>query len=294
MAILYAFVTVLAWGAWLAPSQGVSFRGQQVRTFYVAAANLAIAFLVAAAQGFGKMTADVFWLPFGGGIIWALGAWAAFTATEKLGLVRAFGIWAPLNIVVSVAFGATLFREYASFGPHTIAVLIASLALIIGGVVMIIYSKGAGEGNANKRVSVPGLACAVVAGVLWAAYYLPIKISHASMWVAAFPMACGMFAGCSAIVLSARQSPRLPQGTSYVRALLSGSLWALGNYGMLLMVQTLGAGRGFTISQLAVVVNALCGIYLLRDPAPHTRSAHLTLIGCVIATIGAISLGSLK
>ncbi len=56
-------------------------------------------------------------------------------------------------------------------------------------------------------------------------------------------------------------------------AVAAGILWALGNYGMLLMVDTLGAGRGFTLSQRALVVNALCGIYLLKDPKPNTRAA---------------------
>jgi hypothetical protein len=45
---------------------------------------------------------------------------------------------------------------------------------------------------------------------------------------------------------------------------------------------------------LAVVVNALCGIYLLKDPEPKSRAARLALAGCVIATIGAITLGRLK
>src|SRR6185436_19691807 len=106
MPILYAFLTIFAWGIWLIPSQNVKFSGQQVRIFYVAAANLFIAGLFAAAQGFGKVTAAVFWLPFLGGMVWALGGWAAFTATDKLGVVRAYGIWSPLNIIVSLVLGA--------------------------------------------------------------------------------------------------------------------------------------------------------------------------------------------
>jgi glucose uptake protein len=71
-------------------------------------------------------------------------------------------------------------------------------------------------------------------------------------------------------------------------------LWGIGNYGMLLLVDALGAGRGFTISQLGVVVNGLIGVYLLKDPTPNSRAALLTLIGCVFATVGGILMGSLK
>ena len=53
-------------------------------------------------------------------------------------------------------------------------------------------------------------------------------------------------------------------------------------------------GRGFTIAQLAVVVNALIGVYWLKDPQPKTRAATLTLAGCVLAMAGGIVLGNLK
>jgi glucose uptake protein len=103
-----------------------------------------------------------------------------------------------------------------------------------------------------------------------------------------------MFVGCLAIVLFSRQTLKLADRKDYLRAASSGVLWALGNFGMLLMVDTLGAGKGFTLSQLALVVNALCGIYVLKDPKPNTRAAYLALLGCGIATVGAIALGSIK
>lgn len=100
---LYALVTVLAWGTWLAPSQSVPFRGQQVKTFYVAAANLILALLVTllqpASSGAAQLTWQTFWPPFVGGLVWSVSGLCAFTATHKLGIARAFGIWAPLNII---------------------------------------------------------------------------------------------------------------------------------------------------------------------------------------------------
>jgi len=63
---------------------------------------------------------------------------------------------------------------------------------------------------------------------------------------------------------------------------------------MLLLVGELGAGRGFTIAQLGIIVNGLIGIYILKDPAPKSRAAVLTLIGCALAGLGGILLGSLQ
>jgi glucose uptake protein len=79
-----------------------------------------------------------------------------------------------------------------------------------------------------------------------------------------------------------------------MRVSTTGLLWGVGNYGMLLLVEQLGAGRGFTISQLGVVVNGLIGVFVLKDPQPGSRASLLTLAGCVLACVGGILLGSLK
>jgi len=42
------------------------------------------------------------------------------------------------------------------------------------------------------------------------------------------------------------------------------------------------------------ILNALVGIYWLNDPRPGTRAASMTLLGCVLATLGGILLGNLK
>ena len=56
------------------------------------------------------------------------------------------------------------------------------------------------------------------------------------MWIAAFPMAAGMFVGSAILMLLARQPPRLDNPGHYLRICLTGLLWSVGNYGMLLLV----------------------------------------------------------
>jgi len=292
--ILYAFITVLAWGTWLAPSQNVPFKNQQIKTFYVAAANLVLAFFVALGQGLDQLNSSIFWPPFLGGLIWSVSAFCAFTGTSKIGMAKAFGIWAPLNIIVSIIWGAVIFNEFLNTGTLNLVLLLVSLAIIISGVLMIIFARGGGEKSRNQKTMLVGIAGAVGAGILWGTYFIPIKLSAASMWVAAFPMAIGIFTGSTLLALIGRQSITLEKNTDYLRVCLTGVLWAIGDYGMLLLVGSLGAGKGFTISQLSVVVNALIGIYLLKDPRPRTRAAALTLFGCILATFGAIILGNLK
>jgi glucose uptake protein len=103
-----------------------------------------------------------------------------------------------------------------------------------------------------------------------------------------------MAIGGMILAILSRQSWRLRASGDYVRSCLTGALWSVGNYGALLLIDAIGAGKGFTISQISVVVSALIGIYWLREPPPETRAARLTFMGCVLATIGGVVLGNLK
>ena len=92
LGIIYALVTVLAWGTWLAPSQNVPMKGQQTRTFYVTLAVMLLALIASIFVGFEGLNASTFWFPFLGGLIWALSGWSAFVGTNRLGMAKAFGI----------------------------------------------------------------------------------------------------------------------------------------------------------------------------------------------------------
>ena len=295
--IFAALIPVVAWGTWLAPSQNVRYPNQQVKTLYVTAANLILALLVLFSQGSDKLSAlspSTFWLVFTGGLIWSLSGLCAFTATDRIGMARAFGIWAPINIVVSMLWGLLLFGEFLDTDLPGLLALGSALIIIIAGVLLIIFAKGTSPLTPAERKSAGlGYAGAVGAGVLWGSYFIPIKVAGVSMWVGAFPLALGMFSASIALVLLAGQSVHLGDSKDVVRTLLTGVIWSVGNYGMLLLVEALGAGRGFTIAQLSVVVNALVGIFWLKDPAPRSSAAWLTFLGCVLATLGGILLGNL-
>lgn len=295
-AILFATITVLAWGAWLAPSQNVPMKGQQTRTFYVTLAVLLLAVLVAAGQGLEALRPEVFWLPFAGGLIWSLSGLCAFIGSSRLGMAKAFGIWAPLNILVSILWGMVLFGEFLRTGVLNLALAAVSILVIIAGILLIVFAGGGAEskGHQGKRSMLAGLAGTVGAGIGFATYFVPIRISQVSMWVAMLPMALGMFAGSCVLVILSRSSLKLEAVSHYGRALATGLLWGIGNYGALRMMELIGTGKGFTIAQLCVVVNALLGIFWLKNPKPNTKAATWTLVGVVLAMAGGVVLGNLK
>jgi len=293
--MFYALLTLLGWGTWLAPSQKVQFPNQQIKTLYVVLTNLVIAGLVAFWRGgIGEVTAGTFWLTVIGGLIWSLGGWCAFTGTNKLGIAKAFGIWAPLNIIVSLLWGAVLFQEFLNISAGSILWLVIAIITILAGILLIIFAKGTDDPADSVTAMKPGILAAIGAGIFWGSYFIPIKYSGISPWSGAFPLAIGMAVGGVILALLSRQTWKLNSSGDTARACLTGALWSLGNYGSLFMIDTIGAGKGFTIAQISLVISALIGIYWLHEPPPGTRVANWTLVGCVLATIGGIVLGNLR
>jgi glucose uptake protein len=295
--IFFAVITVIAWGSWLSPSQTVPFKNQQIKTFYVASANLALAFFVGLFQGFKGLSFQTFWFPFAGGLIWAVSGYFAFLGTNRIGIARAIGIWAPLNIIVSIIWGIALFGEFLETNCTGILLTILSIIAIIAGISLIIFSRdkeGDEKTEKSRHFAVTGILGAVIAGVLWGSYFIPIRISSISMWVAAFPLAVGIFAGSLILVLFTGKSIVLEKPSYYARVCITGLLWGIGNYASLKMMELIGTGRGFTIAQLNVALNALFGIFLFKQPPPRSKAAVFTFIGIAVALAGAILLGSLK
>jgi len=293
MPIIYAFITVLAWGSWLIPSQRINFSNAHVRTLYVAIANLALASFVFVARGNQGITLQTAWLPLIGGLIWAVSGYCAFTATDKIGLTMAVGVWTPLNIIVGMLWGVLLFDEFVGADISTLLLLVISLAMMISGILIIIFARGRDGQRHLGPTYMGGLLAAIGAGILWGSYFIPIKISQQSMWEAAFPLAIGMFAGAAILMLVSRGSPKLNRRRDYALASLSGLLWGIGNYGMLLMTETIGTGPGFAIAQLGLIINVLFGIFLYHDPRAGTRAAKITFVGVILALVGGIILGNL-
>jgi glucose uptake protein len=292
----FALLTILAWGTWLAPSQNVKMKSQQVKTFYVTLANLSVAFALGAAQGFQGLTWGVSLLPFVGGCVWTLSAVCALLGTSRLGMARAVGIWAPLNIIFSVFWGIAIFGELIQSGPANLALAFFSVLVIIVGILLIVMRGGdrSIQKGVQRRGLDVGLSGALGAGVLWGSYFIPIRISQASLWVAAFPMALGMTATGAMLLVLSGNSLALENGGDYVRVIVTGLLWSVGNYASLLTMEYLGTAVGFTLAQLNVVVNAVLGIFIFKNPAPRSRAALAVFAGVLLALMGGIILANLK
>ena len=301
---LIALLPVFGWGIWLAVSQDVRSPNPRAKTLYAVLANLAASALVFAISG-SAWDRPSFWPVFLGGLLWSVGGVAAFSAAELIGLARGAGIWVPVNLAVGLGWGILLFRELEGTAARTKALTALAAAVLTGGVLLILSARrgetaasgdkaGAESGGRDPGRAVKGMLLAALAGLFFGTYFIPIRASGASAWSAALPMSLGMAAGTLALCLAYPAPPSMARTGHYFRSGLSGLLWAAGNYGMLLLTERIGTGRGFSVAQLNLIVSALAGIYVFRDPPPKTRAAWTALGGCVVAAAGGVLLGLVK
>ncbi len=301
---LISLLPVLGWGTWLAVSQDVRSPNPRAKTLYAVLANLAVSAGVFLLTG-SAWDRPSFWPVFLGGLLWSVGGTAAFAAAERIGLARGAGIWVPVNLAVGLGWGVFLFRELEGTSAAVKALTALSAAVLAGGVLLILYARkgeapeSGGRADPDERPrrsgrSVTGMLLAALAGLFFGTYFIPIRASGVSAWSAALPMSLGMAAGTLALCLAHPAAPVMARPGHYLRSGLSGALWAAGNYGMLLLAERIGTGRGFSIAQLNLVVSAAAGIYVFRDPPPKTRAARTVLAGCAAAAAGGVLLGLVK
>lgn len=287
-----ALLPVFGWGAWLAVAQNVRSANPRAKNLYVTLAILIVSGLVFKVSG-SAWDASVFWPVFLGGLLWSVAGVAAFAATDRIGIARGAGIWVPVNLAVGLAWGILLFRELAGAGPAVWGLTALAAGILVAGVMLILLARqGAGPRDAiDARRLASGILLAALAGLFFGTYFIPIRASGASPWSAALPMSLGMVAGSLVLCLLYPAPPTLDAPSHYLLAAVSGILWAAGNYGMLLLAERIGTGRGFAVAQLNIIVNAVLGIYVFRDPLPGTKAAWAALFGCVVAALGGVLLG---
>lgn len=295
MGLIFAFIAVLGWGTWIGVGQGVRFSHPAVRTVWVGLFSSILASLVILASG-GSLVPDGRWLEaFAGGLVWALSAMMAFYGTNNLGIARANGIWTPLNILTSLICGMVIFGEFRNASGQTWLFLTFCVVLFLIGILVLIFAKPEKHLGHEKRNPMIGTLSSLATGFLWGIYIYPVNSSGLPTIVAQLPLSLGIFVGGLLLVLILKR-PRLFLNSSrdYVLAGLSGALWCAGNYGMLLLTGVVGSGLGFAIAQSALVVNALWGILLLRDPPIRSKAAVISLAGILLVALGAVLLSLVR
>ena len=292
MTILLALVSILCWGSWMAVQHGNVSPNSRSRIVYATFANLIVSALVFFASG-SRMELSAAWLPFLGGILWGIAGAFSFSATDRLGLAKAVGIWAAINTVVGLIWGALLFGELTGLSPRSYILTGVSLAVLVAGIALLsVPDKDQGPAGAKSRLS--GYVSVLIVGILWGSYFIPVTASGQGPLAAAFPMSAGMFLASLAMALTEKKPLSFAKPRQYLISLFSGCLWAAANYAMLLLCERIGRGKGFAMIQPNLAVNALIGLFIFREREPGSREGRRILIGALVTAAGGMLFGLAK
>jgi len=289
---LLVIVAIFAWGLWLYPARMVESAGHDQVLFFATAGNLLFVFSVILLSGQSIAVASDWLAPTASGALWSLGGAFAFAAVQFVGPPVAMSIWAPINIIVAVTIGGLFFGEWQGLGVDAAARRAFALCLLVAGLLVIVGWSGKARAISAGHWS-RGVACALAAGLLWGLYLVPIQQADIPARLSLLPMACGMFFVSASFLLIRRHSAsNFPTRFAWLWLCGSGLLWGLGNVACLLLIERIGLGSAFALCQAALAINALAGVFVLRDRSAAYTPPRRLLTGCGLVLSGGALIGT--
>jgi glucose uptake protein GlcU len=285
--IFFAILTVLLFGSWAVPTKTLKIP-PKVQAFWLTVGHFLLSVFIFA---FVIQSASINQLvgPFLAGALWALGITSGYIGIKHLGITRALGLWIPIVIITSAAWGLLFFGEAKTLGAEKVLQTIFSIFLLIMAALAVIWSSK-GE---NKLGSVKtGIIASVTLGLIHGSFFIPLRTSDLPIFVTFLPLTLGMIITTSFIVW-VRKLKIDYDLFSTSRMILAGLILGGGNYTALLTIQHLGVTQGYPLTQLGIIVNTLWGAFLFREVTTR-RAKVLIATSITIAIIGAILLNSAR
>jgi len=265
-----ALIAAVCWGSYLVPLKRYSAQPTAKLQWW---ASVAI-FLSSAVLWVVRGTPTPSPWGLAAGLYWTIGGLLSFEAVRHEGLSGASTRWMGVGILTSFAVGYFVFRE-----PVVLTWGVAGLALLLLGLAV-----ASGSGRASKGLPWRSLG----AGIVFGTYLVPLRLSGVSALDFAPPMATGILLGAIPLGLKARHFPVSPS----VRwtFLLAGLVWNVANVASFFAIGGLGLAVGFPMTQLALVVSLVWGIFVFGE-VPGASARLRIAMGAALLLLGAACLG---
>lgn len=269
---LIALVPVLSFG--LIPVVGTLIGGKPVeQSMGIALGGLAFSVAVLLLKR-PELTPHIFIIGFLSGAFWAVGSIGQFQGITYLGVSRATPMLNGGQIIGTSLVGVAL-GDWASGTAKLYG--FTALALIIVGILFTSYRQG---GDGQKPRWGKGILINVVAVLGFTAYVGILKYYKIDSWSSIFPQSIGQIA---AIFLLGQLFFRTqPFSRKSVRNCISGIIWGVGNLALLLSQAKLGLAVAYPVSQAAVIVSVLGGVFINKE---KKTSREWKMAGVGIAVI---------
>lgn len=209
------------------------------------------------------------------GILWAIANAISLVAVVNLGMTKSIPLISSLVILSSFLWGALVFNEL----PGTLIFGFLAVVLIVIGVVVV-----GSTGNTHSQNIRKGLILAILSGLIFGSQLVPLKIGAVSTQDFFFSLCLGIFFASLLIALALKTKF---EKKGMVWSLLSGIIWNIGSLLSLIAISKIGLAKGMPISQLAILVAVLWGLFYFKEITKPKDRLQI-LAGAIILLIGVI------
>ncbi|MBI4038656.1 hypothetical protein HY384_01720 [Candidatus Daviesbacteria bacterium] len=275
LGILAALGAALFWGSYVVPFKKSQTTNLQQFQFFMGLGIFLSGLFFSVLLGY-SLNLNKFGLI--SGILWAIANAISLVAVANLGMSKAIPLISSLVILSSFLWGALVFGEL----PGGLFLGFLAVGLIVAGVAIV-----GSTGNTSSQNIKKGLVLAVISGLIFGSQLVPLKIGTVSTQEFFFSLCLGIFFASLiiALVLKTRFNKE-----GIVWSLLSGIIWNIGGLLSLISISKIGLAKGMPISQLAILVAVLWGLFFFKEVTGSKKRLQI-LAGAIILLIGVIILG---
>lgn len=185
--------------------------------------------------------------------------------------------------------GPIFFGEAKLLGAEKVIRTVLAISFLLLSTLAIVMSSKGEKKFGNVKT---GLLAALVIGIFSGSFFVPMRLSPLPPAVSFLPMSIGTVLLTSFLLLIKKQKVLYDTSTT-ARMILAGIILGGGNFMSLLTIQKLGVAQGFPLTQMALIVNTLWGVFFFKEVAT-TRGKLFIALSIVIAIVGILTLNSAR
>lgn len=208
------------------------------------------------------------------GAIWAVANILALYSVRLIGLSRTSPFLAGFSIIVSFLWGTLFFNE--KFNSLVLAVI--AIGFLVSALPLISNS------SINMKTRKIGYLTATAAGVIGGSYVIPLQATH-SLQSGFFSSSLGIFAIGIPLLLISRKFLKKEMAAG----ILSGSIFNLGSFSVLIAIGLIGITVGYPISQTATLFAILWGVLYFKEIV-YWKSILKVAVGAGMIVLGSVLL----
>ncbi|RMG41460.1 MAG: hypothetical protein D6719_08565 [Candidatus Dadabacteria bacterium] len=281
LGFVFALATILLFGSWPVPTHLIE-ASPPTKALWLTTGHFVLSLIVFAATD-SSIPVDASVLPLSCGAVWGIGMICGFVAIKNIGVTRGIGLWVPVVILTSAAWGLFFFGEWWSFPASKLLFSGVAIVLVLTAVFLVILSKNEDTPVRNLRV---GIASAIALGLAHGSYFIPLHESNYSIFATFLPLSVGMIV-ITCFYAKLTKSQINHGAIANLRMLSAGALLGGGNYMALLTIDYLGVALGYPLTQLGIVINTLWGIFYFGEVQTRKSMVYIS-VGIFLIIMGAL------